>query len=256
VFHDTAADSDPHPAWASIQCASSTRYRYMTSGGDPLATATGALQGNSSFRRLTVLDGDNFWGERCELGRNDWRTSPTTIYHEGQHRVTFMSLHLPSNFPLSTTTWQVVMQMKQSQPSNNGGGTPVLSLEARANQWRLMQSNSENYSSNTHQLWSAPAQTGHWTRFAFDVIYSEHASAGYVKAYVDLDGDGDATDAGEQSSGLRTYTLKRETSDSTYLKAGASIPSQLRVGMYHNSTISCPSGCSVDVDNVQVLNVP
>ena len=36
---------------------------------------------------------------------------------------------------------------------------------------------------------------------------------------------------------------------------GAPIPSHLRAGIYHNPVIPCvaPSGCSVDVDNVQVM---
>ena len=35
---------------------------------------------------------------------------------------------------------------------------------------------------------------------------------------------------------------------------GDTIPDHLRAGIYHNPSISCPppSGCSVDVDNVQV----
>ena len=39
------------------------------------------------------------------------------------------------------------------------------------------------------------------------------------------------------------------------LKPGQPIPSHLRAGIYHDPLIPCPSptGCSVDIDNVQVI---
>ena len=147
------------------------------------------------------------------------------------------------------------MQMKQTQPSANGGGTPVISLEARNGRWNLIQSNSPGHSSDTHVLWSAPAQTGVWTRFAFDVVYSQDPAIGSIRVSVDLDGDGDSLDPGEQSPTFQTYTLKYETANGDHLDAGDSIPSHLRVGVYHNSAIACPSTgtCSDGVDNVQVV---
>jgi Polysaccharide lyase/RTX calcium-binding nonapeptide repeat (4 copies) len=255
VARDTAQDSDPRPFWGSIDCKSSSRYTYSASGGDPHAAAGGAPQGDSAYRRLTVLDGDDYYGERCELGKNDHRTGPTAFYREGQHRLTYLSYKLGDDYPLSNPGWQVVMQMKQTQPSANGGGTPVISLEARNGRWNLIQSNSAGYSSDTHVLWSTPAETGVWTRFAFDVVYSQDPAIGSIRVSVDLNGDSDSLDPGEQSPTFKTYTLKRETTDSDYLHAGDSIPSHLRVGVYHNSAISCPSmgTCSAGVDNVEVV---
>jgi hypothetical protein len=151
------------------------------------------------------------------------------------------------------------MQMKQTQQSDNGNGTPVLALEADANRWRLMHSTSVDASGDAVELWSAPAATGTWTRFAFDVVYSQHTGVGRIKVYADLNGDGDATDPGEQSPLLRTYTLKRESAaetspDDDPLAQGESIPSHLRIGPYHNDVIACPApgGCAAEVDNVQV----
>jgi hypothetical protein len=255
VAKDTAQDSDPLPFWGRIDCESSSRYAYPISGGDPHPSAGGAPQGNSAYRRLTVLDGDNFYGERCELGKNDWRDGPTALYREGQHRLTYISYRLGDDYPLANPGWQVVMQMKQTQPSENGGGTPVISLEARNGRWNLIQSDSAGHSSDTHVLWSTPAQTGVWTRFAFDVVYSQDPAIGSIRLSVDLNGDDDSLDPGEQSPTLQTYTLKYETTDSDYLDAGDSIPSHLRVGVYHNSAIGCPSmgTCSDDVDNVEVV---
>jgi len=255
VAGDTAQGSDPLPFWGSIQCQKSSRYTYSTSGGDPHAAAGGLPQGNSAYRRLTVRDGDDFYGERCELGENDWRDGPTAFYREGKHRLTYISYKLGDDYPLANHSWQVVMQMKQTQPSANGGGTPVISLEARNGRWNLIQSDSAGHSSDTHVLWSTPAETGVWTRFAFDVLYSQDPEVGSIQVSVDLNGDDDSLDPGEQSPTFQTYTLKYETTDSDYLDAGDSIPSHLRAGAYHNSSITCPSlgVCSDGIDNVQVV---
>jgi Right handed beta helix region/Polysaccharide lyase len=255
VAQDTAQDSDPLPFWGSIQCESSSRYEYPTSGGDPHPAAGGASQGNDAYRRLTVLDGDDYYGERCELGENDLRTGPTAFYREGQHRLTYISFRLGESFPLANPGWQTVMRMKQTQPSANGGGAPVISLEAQNGRWNLTQSDSAGDSSDAHVLWSTPAQTGLWTRFAFDVVYSQDPAIGSIKVSVDLNGDGDSLDPDEQSPTFQTYTLKYETTNSDYLDAGDSIPSHLRAGVYHDSAIDCPSTgtCSDGVDNVQVV---
>jgi hypothetical protein len=255
LAQDNSQSSDPELRWGRIDCEYDSRVSEVASGGDPHPTATGATQGDSAFRRLRVLDGDDFWGERCELGENDFRNGPTAFYHEGQHRLTYVSYKLGDDYPLSSHSWQVVMQMKQSQPSANGGGTPVLALEARNGRWNLVQSDSAGHSSDTHVLWSTPADTGVWTRFAFDVVYSRDPDRGSISLSVDLNGDGDSLDPGEQSPDFETYTLKRETEDSTYLDAGDSIPSHLRIGLYHDSDLDCPapSGCSVQVDNMQVV---
>ncbi len=219
--------------------------------------AVGGSQGNSSYRRMTVFDGDNYWGERCELGaeRPPRARSPSTA--RGRRRVTYASFRLPSNFPTNTDKWQGVLQMKQGQSSDNGGGTPVLSLSAFQGKWSLWHSD-PGYTDEDFKLWEVPPRTDVWTRFAIDVFYSQHASKGRVKVYVDLNADSDFADAGEQSPTFQTNTLKHETGTDTSdgLAAGQSIPSHLRVGMYHHQDIPCPTstaGCSVESDNIQIV---
>ena len=250
IASDTASESSPLPFWGSIQCQSTSRYSYMESGGDLQPTATGEAQGNGAARRLTVLDGDNFFGERCELGEN-YRGGPTAFYHEGQHRVTYFSERLPSNFPLATNQWQTVMQMKQAQSSHDSGGGVALEMEARDNEWVI--------SNDWHTIYSFPARAGVWTRFAFDVYYSQDPSKGWIQVSADLNGDGDFNDPGERSPVIHAATLATEAAGSFNasdgLAAGAPIPSHLRMGIYHDPSIPCPapSGCSVEVDNVQVV---
>jgi hypothetical protein len=251
VADDTAADPNPVPFWGSVECESASRYSYGTSGGDPHPTASGAAQPDGAYRQLTVLDGDDTWGERCELGRNDHRTGPTTFYEEGDHLVTFISLRLPGNFPLAAATWQTVMQMKQAQPSDDNCCGPELEMQARMGRWYVVDS--------WHDLFNFPAQPNVWTRFAWDVFYSQDPNQGWIQVSADLNGDGDFGDAGERSPLVHTATLRTEpdgphgTSDG--LAPGDPIPSHLRAGIYHNPSIPCvaPAGCSVDVDNVQVV---
>lgn len=258
LFTDTSADSDPRGLWGAVDCAADTRLRVVPGGGDPSPQTTGASQPEDGFRRFTVLDGDDVEGERCELGLNDHDEGPTVLFYEGERRVTFLSVRLPADFPLTDDVFQVVMQMKQTQPADNGGGTPVLALEAWDGDWQLRQSDSTGETSDASELWSAPIQTDTWTRFAFDVTYSQDPARGSVKVYADLNGDGDFGDPEEQSEAFRTYTLKVETDgdgSGDGLDEGDPIPSHLRVGLYHNESYPCPApnGCRVDLDNVQVI---
>jgi hypothetical protein len=107
------------------------------------------------------------------------------------------------------------------------------------------------------RAWRVTAQKNVWTRIAVDAYYSQYVEKGWVKYYVDANGDGDFSDPGERSPVFHTNTLKREIPGTTAdgLVAGDTIPSHLRLGIYHDSPIPCPSptGCSVDIDNVQVV---
>jgi hypothetical protein len=254
VASDTAAAADTASVWGGVDCAQTSRQQRIAKGGDLHRLAGGAPPGDSAYRRVTVLDGDDFEGERCELGHNSSLASEPTFarFAEGQRRVTFASLRFPKRFPLRQSMWQAVLQMKQTQPSANGGGAPILEIEAR--QGRLMLFDSWN------RLWSAPVRRGAWIRVAIDVRYSQDPERGTVKIYVDGDGDGDATGPREQSRVFHVKTLKRETDGGLPddgIAPGQSIPSHLRAGIYHDSSYSCPPRrpCAIHLDNVQVVDV-
>ena len=289
VKGDTAASSDPYPLWGNIECAFDEQHWWMTTGGDTHTAGDGSAQGNTNLRRLTAYDNTaqgskyDFYGERCELGRNERRAgfTPATfnLYQEGQRRITFVSYRLPNTYPLANTLWQVVMQMKQTQPTDSDS-SPAISLSAQGGQWRLFQTPSHDPINSTVEKWATPAQLNVWTRFAFDITYSQDNAIGKIKVYADLNNDGDALDTGEQSPLISNFTLMREAAEAAPaddLPEGASVPSHLRVGMYHahdtfppgNNPIPCSppppttpttpppvdpgtNGCSLDVDNVQV----
>ena len=244
-FTDSGDSEDVTATWGEFACEDESRLAVEPEGG---------VDGGA-YRRFTVIDGDDADGERCEAGRNDHTDGPTAVYKEGDRRTTSFAVRLPEGFPLDTDRFQVVMQMKQSQPSANGDGTPVLSLEAREGHWVLFQSASSGPSSDTREFWSAPAETGVWTRFEIEGTYSADPEQGSVRVRADLDGDGELeTDSGE----IAGYTLKRETEggeEGDGIEPGEAIPSHLRIGLYHDPKVPCPApkGCSVEFDDVEIV---
>jgi hypothetical protein len=259
VAQDTAANPDPTPFWGRLDCASDSRHQRIATGGDAALTASGAAQPDQAFRRIRVIDGDDVWGERCEMGFNWHQASdpgygikgpgPTVLYHEGQRRVTYISIRLGANWDVNDPDWRTVYQNKQAQPYDNPTMASMFEMQVRSGSWTIISDWSE-------PLFEAPAKAGVWTRFAFDITYSQDPNKGRIKVYVDLNGDGDATDAGEQSPVIRRPTLLRETAGPNGdVGAGNSIPSHLRAGVYHAQSYSCPppNGCHADFDNVQVV---
>lgn len=248
VASDTAVEPDPLPFWGSIDCASASRYSWHAVGGDDHLTATGEPPGGA-YRRLTVEDGDDVYGERCELGTNN-REGPTAFYREGEHLLTYFSERLPRHFPLDTQRWQTVMQMKQAEPEHDGDVGVALQLQVIDGRWFALDF--------SHIIWSFPARTGIWTRFAWNVVYSRDPETGGVQVFADRNDDGDFDDPGEHSPVFHGATLATEEpafAAADGLVGGQGIVSHLRVGIYQDPAISCqaPAECSVDVANVQVL---
>jgi hypothetical protein len=254
---DTAAVADPEPGlWGQIDAVSDSRHQRMASGGDPRSKASGAPQGNSAFRRLTVQDGDDFYGERVELGHNEYRhgenrgrqTSGTfALYREGERKITFFSQRYGAGFTSSASDWQTIMQMKQTQPYAGNGpvdGAPALELQLHHRRVGLY--------SFWSQKWStASPPNGRWIRYALDVTYSQDPTKGKVRVFVDTNADGDFLDKGERSPVLTMRTLAYVSAQGNgTIPVGQSLPGHLRIGLYHDSAYGT---ATVDVDNVQIL---
>ncbi|HEY6653020.1 MAG TPA: heparin lyase I family protein [Solirubrobacterales bacterium] len=236
---DLATDPDPRALWGSIDAVSPTRHQWFASGGPD----------GGPFRRITALDGDDFDGERAELGNGDYlpdshgRLDTFYLYRGGTHRVTSFWMRLADGFPISPDRerWQNVMQMKQTSPANNSSGTPVLALQATDGDWLLKQSDSPGPADDMHILWRTPARVGVWTRIVFDAVYSNDPRVARLRITI----------GGVSSPLFHTYTLKTETSPpGEELRTGDPIPSHLRVGIYHDETL--PSA-SVDITDVQIF---
>jgi chitodextrinase len=261
---DTSTQTDPRPGlWGTVECGTTwpnqdmSRHQLRASGGDFRVMANGAGQGNSSYRELTVRDGDDYGGERCELGRNAYASGENTgtqtsgtfgLYREGQRKITFFSMRFGAGFTSGANAWQTVMQMKQAQSYGANGpvnGAPALEMQVWGNRIRLHSFWSEK--------WSAPAPAnGIWFRVATDVTYSQDPTTGRVRVYVDRNGDGDFLDSEEVSPVLTIRTLAYVTQQgSGSIPVAGSLPSHLRLGVYHDA--SAYGTTSVDVDNVQIV---
>lgn len=235
---DLATDPDPTALWGELLAVSPSRYQWFAKGGPD----------GGPFRRMTARDGDLFHGdsERAEVGDSDY--TPTRghldtffLYEGGTRRVTSFWMRLPPNFPIDTDDWQVVMQMKETDPATNTDGTPVIALQATQGQWELKQSLSPGPSDDTRVLWKTPAKVGIWTHIVVDATYSSDPSKGLFQITI-----GEA-----RSPVFHTYTLKYEISPpGPGLHPGEPIPSHLRLGIYHDTALP---GTSVDFARVQIF---
>jgi polysaccharide lyase-like protein len=237
---DLATDPDPMSLWGDIDAVSPTRHQWIGSGGPD----------GGPFRRMTAKDGDLYHGdsERAELGNSNYQLNSSGglktfyLYKEGMRRVTSYWMRLPTDFPIDDMEhWQVVMQMKQSEPANNADGTPVISLQAIEGNWILKQSSSAGLSESTRYIWTTPATVGAWTHIVVDATYSSDPSRGLFQITI----------GGVPSPVLHMYNLKKEISPAgPGLSVGASIPSHLRLGIYHDPVMP---GTHVDLADVQIF---
>lgn len=255
---DTGAQADPNPGlWGSLSAVSASRHQDFSYGGDRRRKANGSVQGNNAFRRLTVQDGDDYFGERTELGRNEYRYGENTgtqtsgtfaLYREGERKVTFFSQRYGAGFTSSRDGWQTVMQMKQAQPYAANGpvdGAPAIEFQIFKNRLRLRGFHTTTWTTR------APPK-GRWIRYALDVTYSQDPAKGRIQVFVDSNADGDFLDRGEMSPELTMRTLAYVTSQgSGTIPVGESLPGHLRLGIYHHSSVYGTT--VVGVDNVQVL---
>lgn len=226
---DPMTNPDPVPLWGQLQAVSSSRYQQFDTGGP---------KNSPAFRRLTVQDGDDFFGERTELGANESRfglggpDGTFYLYQQGTTRTTKWFMRLPTSFPINTSDWQVVQQMKQTQPyvASSPPSSPILSVEARDGRWNLM--------TNGNVLWAGPtARLGKWIKFLETVTYS--STNGSVQITID----------GVASPTFNVQTLAYATQAGDGYNVGDPIPSHLRIGIYHNPVIA---GTHVDIADVEV----
>jgi hypothetical protein len=92
-----------------------------------------------------------------------------------------VDIRLPSGFDVNADGWRVLLQMKQDS-SQNWQEAPMIALHVLDGVWYLDR--------DWHKAWTAPARTGVWTHWAFDVNYSSDPNKGQITIHADLDGNG------------------------------------------------------------------
>lgn len=199
-------------SWASMSCASPARVRRVL--------ASGATSGRAY--RFEVRDGDDSWGERCELGQGNPTRAGFPLFHSGQERWISFQVYLPRDYPIATPRWNVINQLKQL----GGLGTPALAMQVTKRRFRLLSSSSPGDSCCTIERWSGPARRRRWVRFTLRVRFSPSSAAGRVALYGDLGGR-------RMRPLLRpthTYTMKRDAE-------GRAVDSHVRIGLYRDPRI-------------------
>lgn len=199
--------------WAGYACQSSSRFVRVASPSNQLRNAY----------RFEVRDGDDNYGERCEVGQGNPTRSRFPLFEEGEERWISFQVYLPDDYPIDVHSWNVIHQLKQL----GGMGTPVLSMEVQRGRFYLMNSTNSGESCCTDVKWSGPARRNHWVKFSLRVKFSPNPDVGFVKLYGDLDGDGQKL----LMPRIHTHTMKRDS-------AGRGIPSHSRIGIYRDSRIS------------------
>jgi hypothetical protein len=211
--------------WASYSCADPSRVQQVDS---PVAQGKHAWQ-------LEVQDGDNSWGERCEIGMgNPWK-APFPLFQEGDERWISFQVYLPNDYPINTPDWNVFFQIHQQ----GDGGCPPLALHVENGQYKLFNSSRNTYVLQTYQMWSAPAQLNHWAKFTIHLMNSTDDKKGFVELYGDLDG------TGEKLLMPKTYTHTM-----TAYPDGTPMTNHARVGIYRNPAI--PGNAHIDFDGFTI----
>jgi hypothetical protein len=226
VLQTSGAERPWNQEWASWSCADQSRFQEV---GAP------AAEGQKAYK-LTVQDGDNAWGERCELGDGNPGRSGYPLFHEGDERWISFQVYLPDNYPIDTPDWNVMFQIHQE----GDGGCPPLALHVEDGQFKLFNSSSKNYVFDTVEKWHAPAQRNRWAKFTIHMMNSTDDNTGFVEMFGDLDGQGEKLLMPKEY--MHTMTVDKDT--------GRPMTNHARIGIYRNPKIQGTS--SIFFDNFTI----
>jgi hypothetical protein len=249
--------------WADLSCASDSRVKRVKRP---------AAQGRRAYR-LRVQDGDDSYGERCELGMAN--TGPSDIDRVGGSRVLFHNgteswiaqqiMLDPKVFAFCGTECGLdydgglVQQLKQT----GACGTPANGIVAR----RLPRvgvvlehrNSAENDCGNAtmKSLWRVPIRRGTWIRILQHVRWSTDPGTGYIATWINgrpvqpsLDGTSKRVTRTGDEVRIHTWTLKDGPSVDRLPQCKSYPCAHLRNGVYRDSRVSGDSVVYVDATTV------
>jgi hypothetical protein len=222
VLQSSGAENPWNKEWASWSCADQSRFQEV---GSP------AAQGQKAYK-LTVQDGDNAYGERCELGDGNPGRTGYPLFHQGDERWISFQVYLPDSYPIDTPDWNVMFQIHQE----GDGGCPPIALHVEDGQFKLFNSSSPNYVFDTVEKWHAPAVRNHWAKFTIHMMNSTDDNTGFVEMYGDLDGSGEKLLMPKEY--MHTMTIDKNT--------GQPMTNHARIGIYRNPKIQGTSSIYFD----------
>jgi hypothetical protein len=198
--------------WANYSCQDGSRVK---------ETGSVVAQGGQAYE-IEVRDGDDAYGERCELGQGNPTRAGFPLYHPGDERWISWQMLLPDDYPIDTPTWNNFMQLKQLGDL----GTPAVSMEVQDGNFIFMNSDTNHTSSGKNWWWQGKATRNRWVKFTLHVKFSSDPNVGFVEIYGDLDGQG------MRQLMARTYMHTMKVNE-----AGQTVDSQSRIGLYRDPKI-------------------
>jgi hypothetical protein len=219
--------------WANYSCQSGNRVKEVTSP---------AAQGDRAYS-IEVHDGDDSYGERCELGQGNPTRSDFPLFHEGDERWISYQMRLGDDVTTNTDTWQVVMQLKQL----GSLGTPAVSMGINQGELILMNSDTNHESDGCNWWWHGPAYKNRWLKFTYHIRFSPKDNVGYIELYGDM-GDGQGLHLLMEKTYMHTQKVGPDHK---------AVDSHSRIGVYRQDSIKGTShyyydGYSVGTDRESV----
>src|SRR4051794_9349845 len=199
--------------WANFSCASPDRVSEVS---DPVA------QGSSAYR-VDLHDGDDSFGERCELGMSAPTKPGFPLFSEGDERWIGYQVYIPAGFPSDGSRYVDITQFKQV----NDLCAPALSVHVENGELLLFHSADNRSSCGGEPLWRGPMAYGRWVKLLFHVQWSSDPSQGSVELLGDLDGGG----LKQLLPPTRMFTMKMDP-------VGATLPVGTRLGIYRDRAVA------------------
>jgi hypothetical protein len=199
--------------WANYSCQDSTRITRVTFP---------SAQGHYAYR-VNLNDGDNSFGERCEMAMGSPTRAGFPVFSPGDDTWIGYQVYIPASFPEDGDKYNEITQFKQV----NDLCAPALSLHVEQNQLLLFHSADNRSSCGGRSVWSAPMAYDRWIKLLYHVKWSSDPSVGFVELWGDIDGSG-MTQLMPRTS---MFTMKMDSSGSTQ-------PVDARLGIYRDSSIA------------------
>src|SRR3954470_85640 len=122
--------------WANSSCAARSRVKRVSSP---------AAEGSHAYE-LAIHDGDNSYGERCEIGMGNPGKPGFPLFQSGDERWISFQVYLPDDYPIDTRDWNVFFQIHQQ----GDGGCPPLALHVENGQYKLFNTTRNTYVLQTY----------------------------------------------------------------------------------------------------------
>lgn len=230
-----ANTGDKPDEWAAWSCEDRNRWSQTAPfqfGVDP-----------QRYYWINLFDGDDSYGERCELGMGNTSASnirrvggPRALFHQGDDLYIGFKYRLMPGFAFCTSCASVpnegglIQQIKQL----GSCGTPALGVVVTRTGAVVRNSDTADCSGGMHTITSWTGDPYRTNYVLQRVVFSTNPSIGRVDTYADV-GDGNGM---VLRGAVQTHTQKSPTDHPAGACEESTPCSHLRVGLYRNPNIT------------------